>query len=253
MLGCGVIKRLLLAAAILISTVLPGWTQNAAHVPSTPASVSTPRQGSGFNLPLVVGESYSVRDAPFSVEVKAVWAGTAQMPSGSAVSRAMRDKDGRQRVEAPVDQEAYSSGQSPQVTIYDLVADRMIKLDQQNKTATVSPLAHVNVPVPLPIEIEAQKAGLGDPIGKRLILGMEAEGWRKLQTWRYPDGTTKLMVQDVWFSIAGNSHLPLMAEYDNPIFGKVVQRVVRLESSEPDPALFAVPAGYKIVEVKTIP
>jgi len=90
-----------------------------------------------------------------------------------------------------------------------------------------------------------------EALGTRNIAGMVVTGTRRVRT--IPAGTVGndrdiKVVMETWRS----SELGMVLEStnDNPQSGKTTTEVVSFERTEPDPALFKVPEGYKVVEQK---
>jgi hypothetical protein len=42
--------------------------------------------------------------------------------------------------------------------------------------------------------------------------------------------------------------LLVLSHYSDPRFGETIYRVVNLRREEPDPSLFSIPSGYRIIE-----
>jgi len=90
-----------------------------------------------------------------------------------------------------------------------------------------------------------------EALGTRNIAGMVVTGTRRVRT--IPAGTVGndrdiKVVMETWRS----SELGMVLEStnDNPQSGKTTTEVVSFQRTEPDPALFKVPEGYKVVEQK---
>lgn len=86
-------------------------------------------------------------------------------------------------------------------------------------------------------------------LGKQMIEGIEAEGTRTVMT--IPAGEVGNekpieIVSERWYSNV--LQIVLMTRHLDPRFGENVYRVVNLNRTEPDAALFVVPTDYKVKE-----
>ena len=55
-----------------------------------------------------------------------------------------------------------------------------------------------------------------------------------------------LVVDEVWYS--PDLQMNVLTKHSDPRAGETVYRLINISRSEPDPALFQVPAGYTITE-----
>lgn len=88
-----------------------------------------------------------------------------------------------------------------------------------------------------------------DDLGVATVQAMETHGYRITMT--YSPGTMgndqpMVVIREFWFSPVLGINLSSMV--NNPQSGKQVFSVKELSTSEPDPALFEVPEGYRIVD-----
>lgn len=88
-----------------------------------------------------------------------------------------------------------------------------------------------------------------EKLGKQMVEGVEAEGTRTVET--IPAGQVGNekpieIVNERWYS--NELQLVIMTRHSDPRFGESVYRVINLSRNEPDAALFAAPADYKVVE-----
>ena len=69
------------------------------------------------------------------------------------------------------------------------------------------------------------------------------------RTWTFPVGSVGndapiVQVEEVWTSV--DLKLTILSKRSDPRTGETVTRVTSLDRSEPDPALFQVPADYTV-------
>ncbi len=191
----------------------------------------------------------TVTGAPYTAQITT--ASTMKLQDGTPVNRTgmrtvYRDGEGRTREEFTM---AGASGQRTSIVIMDPVAGRITRLDPAQKIATVQ-----NLPVP-----GATHAGMrphhemADPdhvgqnsvidLGSRTIAGINATGKRTTRTIPV-DGATgpQTITRETWYS--PDLKMDLSNTETDPLRGSRTMTVTSLTRSEPDPALFQVPAGY---------
>jgi len=93
-----------------------------------------------------------------------------------------------------------------------------------------------------------------DDLGLETIQGTGTHGYRTTIT--YNPGTMgndapMVITREFWFSL--DLGIDLSSMVDNPQSGKQLFTVKELSTSEPDPALFKVPEGYRIVDHRANP
>ncbi len=89
-----------------------------------------------------------------------------------------------------------------------------------------------------------------EPLGTKTIEGLQAEGTRNTST--IPAGTIGndkdiVITHETWYS--PDLKLVLLSTQNDPRFGQTTYSLTNIQRSEPDAALFEVPAGYKIDKV----
>jgi hypothetical protein len=210
------------------------------------------RSYSPFNPFLIPPAFYPVVGNPFTAEIRVAWSGCGRMAAGVAVGRVVWDAEGRERFEFPMSELDYDTGAEPSVTIYDLVGGQIVKLNPGTRVATVLPMTHVGPKVDgtprveSPVVPSGQKvAGLGESLGSLVVAGIETRGWRVIRDKAQPDGSVAHTVRDLWLST--RYRIPLREQYDDSVYGRVVETVTKFDATEPDPGLFEVPAGYSQV------
>ncbi len=184
-----------------------------------------------------------------------------------------RDAEGRTRTEIT------HNGPSPVsfhfVQIFDPIAHTWTSLDERNKVAHIN---HMAMPAPPSPEQQARMAELRakaqaehaaqpqtenttasqsspkthrevETLAPRVIAGVSAEGKRISRT--IPAGKEGndrdlTFVTETWTS--PELHVVLERTTDDPRTGKVTMTTSSLERGSPDPALFAIPADFKVVD-----
>jgi TonB family protein len=194
--------------------------------------------------PLIPVAFYAVQGAPFTatVETRVDLSNGADLPPRT--QRILRDSAGRQRYEAPrIDGQPAPA----KVTIFDVVAEKTIKLDMDARTAEVGPMR-----VNRTVVIDPTNASTGPPpsagdgqtlLGTKEIAGLEAWGQRTLKTTTRPDGSTVTEDRELWLST--HYRMPLM-QVTRSERGKTTATVISFDSAEPDPALFRIPDGFVV-------
>src|SRR5262245_35194151 len=109
-------------------------------------------------------------------------------------------------------------------------------------------------PVKLPEGTSANESKKTDSLGKQVIEGVEAEGART--TFTIPAGeignTLPIeVVDETWYS--PELQVVVMSRRRDPRFGETTYRLTNLNRSEPDRALFEVPADYTVKESSILP
>ena len=104
-------------------------------------------------------------------------------------------------------------------------------------------------PGQLTVIAEAGKNIRTEKLGKQMVEGIEAEGTRTVET--IPAGQVGNekaieIVNERWYS--NELQLVILTRHSDPRFGESVYRVINLSRNEPDAALFAAPADYKVTE-----
>lgn len=209
--------------------------------------------------------------APFSGIVKSTF--EQKLADGNSIhgvmrTRQARDSTGKTRTEFAQGCERGEDGQ-PQEMLNVSVFDPILKTTmnwQVNQFAMpkVVRIVHQNeVPVkqPSPEELaERQKiAQVRQPskeefrtenLGTKSFHGVTAQGSRKVRTIPAGEEGNDLpleVVEEYW--VSKQLGLAVMIVRDDPRQGRTTAEFEELNVGEPDPALFAVPAGYKVEDV----
>jgi len=208
--------------------------------------LAIPAFGQGF---LIAPALYAVQGAPFSAVVESAWDGSDTAPPGWNRSREMRDAAGRERLEMPTVEDAAANGEMARVTIYDFGKEQIVVLDTVSRTARITPMTHVGRTMTLtPSTTPTQGACPVFPgevaLGTRMIVGLETCGHQLVQTFQ-KHGVPKNEVRDLWLS--RTYAMPLAATREDERLGTVHQEVVEFNPQDPDPALFEIPLGYRVL------
>jgi hypothetical protein len=212
---------------------------------------------------------------PYSATAKATFEqklGDGSYVRGYAVTHQARDGAGRTMSEMAMNCQRGEDGvPRPQlnVNVFDPVAktslnwqvnsaytEKIVHVFHQPPPAPAKPLsaeqlalqrkealARQTTPCPVP------KAGDGD-LGTRIIAGVEAHGERTTQTIAAGQEGNELpmvILHETWRS--KELGLVVLGISDDPRRGRSTFEIQELTVGEPDAALFAPPAGYKIVDV----
>lgn len=197
-------------------------------------------------------------NAPFSATVKTEW--IRQLADGSTITlvnhRAIaRDKAGRifqeRRLLVPDD----GQQQSPvtQIEISDPVAHELYICVPQEQVCQVELFfAPADSPSPLaPLTPKQPGTPIAEDLGKRSINSIETIGRRETVT--IPTGTMGnnsplLMKREFWY--APQLGVNLSSSRQDPRFGKQSFEVIDVVVGDPDPAVFKVPAGSKVIDLR---
>jgi len=197
--------------------------------------------------------------APFSavieVERKQI------LPDGATVAlktvRSIgRDSQGRvhneRRTLLPI-----ASTQAPQILsihLYDPKTRISAVLDPANRTYWTSTLNHPPATVPPTVRFGLPPGDTlphndftaDEDLGVRDMEGLPAHGVRKTQTVPDESGTNKDLVvtDEYWYS--DELRINLLIKHIDPRTGTVTMKVSRVTRSDPDPAFFEIPEGYKL-------
>lgn len=207
----------------------------------------------------------SITGAPYSADLIAEHeqtladGTTIKDPPGSQHN--VRDGQGRLRIEIPlVLPSSDQDGWQPRLTqISDPVAGFYYVFDDQNKI--VHRLKLNLPPKPLPprkfsvSESSVTPAGPDRPesrtenLGEKVIQGVMAKGvryTRSLHSGTQNNDHPMTITQETWFS--EDLQEVVYQKLTNPRSGQIVQRLDKIDRSEPNPALFQPPPDYKVVD-----
>ena len=236
-----------------------------------PVSESFLVAGPGLERVLVTGQPYSADRV--SEHIQTLTNG-AHIDQKREVSRLYRDSEGRTRTErlvflGPAGSIGAKDTVPKLVHIYDPVSGYSYSLDTQKRIAhrfTVSaperpmPGRSVRIAPPpqsLPAEggaaaknsVLARRQMKLEPLGTDVIDGVQVEGTRiTMTTPTGAEGNDRPLnrVCEVWHS--DELKITMLSKCSDPRSGSTTLRMENVERSEPDEALFQVPADYTIVE-----
>ena len=218
----------------------------------------------------MVGNFYNA-NVPYSATVQTTFErklADGNAIHGSAITHQARDSAGRTRTEFSSGCAIGSDGQPKQVvrvSVYDPATRTTLAwtVNDQSASANVVHVMHRPDPVPAApsapavqrqpaAQVRQQSQSRGEGLGSRKIEGVTAQGSRSKRT--IPAGQMGNdqpieMVDEIW--IAKDLGLMMLRINDDPLTGRTTTQVVELNQAEPDAALFAAPAGYKLEEVVT--
>lgn len=194
-----------------------------------------------------------VKGAPYSAQ--AITESTQTLGDGTRISRkasalVYRDREGRTRREQTLNVIGpLASAEEPQQLIFinDPVAGGHYILDQRKRIARKLPPPPEQMLPPMRPPVDSQVKT--DSLGKQTIEGVEAEGTRTTIT--IPAGQIGNdrpieIVSERWYSPA--LQLVVQSRHSDPRVGENSYRLTNINLDEPSPALFEVPANYKITD-----
>ena len=198
-----------------------------------------------------------VKGRPYSAE--AVTENVQMLRDGTrlaskATARLYRDSEGRTRRDQEFSAVGPFAADEPvrMIFISDPVARVSYRLDPRARTAIKMPFASGSPPADSrPPASAARKI---EPLGKRMIEGVEAEGMRStitLPAGQVGNDRPLEIVSERWYS--RELAIFVMSRHSDPRLGENTYQVTNLKREEPDPSLFRVPADYKIREGKVSP
>lgn len=210
----------------------------------------------GFAGKVVTGAPYSAQSSRSFTQTLAD--GThIQRTSAASMSR---DSQGRTRSEetmANMGRLGASSG-TPRTTVFihDPVASMSYVLDSNSHTARQTKIAQGQHPHgERPETAGAGPHGRGganvttEDLGTQVIQGVSATGKRMTRTMAVgAEGNDRSIqvVTETWVST--DLHVVVMSKSSDPRFGESTYQLTNITRAEPDPAMFAVPAGYSVVQ-----
>ena len=226
--------------------------------------------GGGGGFASISSPSPSRTGVPFSVEfvttrVQTLADGT-QITTHQGKQFQTRDSAGRTRSEVyppePPSGGHRDSDQPIFVTIMDPVAGHFIHLDPRHKTATITPFPIMHADQSAPKSQQpAPVQSLPHPelphssvekLGAESIGGVNAEGRRITRL--IPAGTEGndrdfTVITERWES--SELGIEVLGKTTDPRNGVTTREAKNLTSAEPDPALFQIPADYKLEDGQT--
>jgi hypothetical protein len=174
-----------------------------------------------------------------------------------------RDSQGRTRTEmfAPDRLQTGQDSQEPiMINIVDPVEGVQYSVNPHNHTATriVFPARPPKLPPPPPTKTlppppprpaELKVSTQTEDLGTQMIEGAWAKGTRRTMTIpANSQGNDRpiVTVAETWFS--DDLRLEVLTKRSDPRNGETTERLINIDRSEPDPALFRPPADYTITE-----
>jgi hypothetical protein len=223
---------------------------------------------------LMVGPGNGVEGEPYSVLLTTTTVQT--LADGTTVTRFVREqrfvRDAQGRTRDETIMSVAGVKQTLNVNIMDPIARGAIMLMPSTKEARVM---HFVEPKPLTEEEKAQQAeargkrlaaraaraasGVKTPradtpqpeaLPERTIDGLAAEGERTVRVIAVGEiGNDRELrvVTDTW--VSQELRIILEQTVDDPVYGKSTMVASELERSAPDPVMFQVPEGYKVIDV----
>ena len=202
----------------------------------------------------MVGGGRVVKGLPYTAD--AVIESTQVLRDGTSISHKSittiaRDGEGRLRRERRLDAIGpfmASEEARTLIVIDDPVLGCHFVFDVENKTAH-----KIRNPPPPPRNEDDQRGefaeGTVESLGMKTFDGLEAEGTRSTIT--IPAGKIGNdrpieIVSERWFSTALQA--VMLSKHSDPRMGESVYRLTTIKRTEPDAALFRVPADYKVTE-----
>jgi hypothetical protein len=195
-----------------------------------------------------------VQGAPYSAQ--AVTQFTQTLASGDHIQRTMtasiaRDSQGRTRVDRSISGvgalSAREGAQGRAIMIHDVVAGVSYALNPATKTGSSMQIRARPAGSEQTRARRSSTAEKTEDLGTQVVQGVSAQG--KRVTRAIPagqEGNEKEIdiVTETWYST--DLQVVVQSKTSDPRFGETTYQLSGLNRVEPDPALFAVPAGYAI-------
>jgi hypothetical protein len=241
--------------------------QMSAPVPTSPTGVSSPSATTLEQTHVPVTTQFPVRavtGAPYSAvfetrKVQTLADGT-HIDEIVSIEHSYRDSQGRVRIETYLVRDGDTSqlGEPISVVLSDPVANTRYQLVPRDHKAYLNAM-RMSQPAAsrttsnangAPDRGESTRPELKEtPLGTDTIQGVETTGTRVNIT--YPLGSRGndkpfTVVQETWTS--NELRMTLKLKSDDPRAGEMDHNVTQLDRTEPDAALFQVPADYEIVD-----
>lgn len=242
--------RFFWAACLLWTSSLISWSQAGNSRTHSGTSSSSILSG-GLNL-------RSISGAPFSADV--IQESTQLQPDGSRIAiethgRMLRDSAGRIRSESEIAGVATGAATRRYVTIFDPVAQLNVRLDPQAKTATLFSFPAAPAPISHEVALKLAKAStqinstkhdlaVSQDLGPATMQGFAVTGTRRPLPAKAGVERARIVTVESWFS--PELKIELQSVTDDPMLGVRTTKLMNIISTEPDPAMFQVPAGYTI-------
>jgi len=233
---------------VLATSLLPLLAQDTAPHPPPYRGVNMMMAGV-FVTP--------VADEPFSAVVKLE--NTQPLPDGTSIVRKSIGtiaRDSRGRIYSERRQLLPSSFTGVPQTLSSLIFDPETRL-----STTLSPYSHLGrqrtLPAPRVVSgaPPATRAPIDSPLlqhedlGSDIMENVPVHGTRQTRTIPASvTGTGKdiVVIDEYWYS--DELHMNMLTKRSDPRTGVQVVTITQVNRNEPDPALFQVPVGYKVVD-----
>jgi len=281
------ITRLALGTSLFALSISSALSQTAATASSpTAPSLSQPIVGCSARLRPVLRMGFPGPTAPYSAEqemstIRTLADGT-HITHKPRTEKQFRDSQGRARTERSMCGRPSEEPDAVIIEIYDPVAGYSYLLDAQNQVAhryvlevrehgPIQPLSSSTMTVTSATEGSSSStivSGLAptprtlpgaqdkprptfttERLGTRVIEGVVAEGTKTTEVipvgMQDNDGPITV-VTERWFS--SQLKLAIFTKRLDPRGGEMIDRLINISLSEPDPTLFAPPADYKMVD-----
>lgn len=227
----------------------PGGPPNGPRPPR-------PRQDAGLDFASIemVGGGRVVKGLPYTAD--AVIESTQVLRDGTSISHKSittlaRDGEGRLRRERRLDAIGpfiASEEARTLIVIDDPILGSHFVFDVENKTAH-----RMRNPPPPPNGEDDQRGkfaeGKVESLGTKTLEGVEAEGTRSTITipvGKIGNDRPIEIVSERWFS--PTLQVVMLSKHSDPRMGDTVYRLTNIKRTEPDAALFRVPADYRVTE-----
>jgi hypothetical protein len=101
--------------------------------------------------------------------------------------------------------------------------------------------------------LAAARGPVSESLGTQVLNGLDLIGTRETQTLQWNSGSERpiVVVKEFWYS--KQLGLNVLTTRNDPRSGKEVFTVTDIRQGEPDAALFALPAGARIVDLRGVP
>jgi len=229
-------SKLLLILFVSAAAIAPA--QQGRETPPTyagpftlvPGVFVTPIAGAPFSATVMIKSEQPLADGTVATQV--------------SQTRIARDSQGRIRNERHMMVPEGAQGMPPLISVH--VFDPATRISYFFNPATMLARKQV-VPMPQP---DSAAPGVRQNLGDATLNGMQVRGTRN--TFTVParvSGTGKpvTVTDEVWYS--EDLHMNLLEEHTDVRGGKQTVAILSIQRDEPAPALFEVPAGYKIVDM----
>jgi len=254
---------ILLGVASLFAACLPAQDQTAAQSSNTTRFVTT--EDGGVSEVLQSIEVPPKAGAPFTLTLETEWAKT--LSDGGTVTyvnkrRIARDAAGRiyqERWALVPKNDPRVKSMMTVIQIADPEAGTLYNCFLVVKTSTCELLkytgstAKIYKPASPPSGPLPNNQGIvvHQDLGSQILAGVSADGVRDVTTYNpgvFGNDRKVTIEREFWYS--EHLGLNLLSIRDDPRIGKQIFTVTSVDPTEPDPSLFALPAGFKVVGLR---